>query len=179
MLCTVTRWQIWRELDGGRPPGRLARRHLAGCPGCRQAERGARSLDHGLRPGAHQAPPPEPTALARPATRPATRRARWPVVALTCGLLASTALFALVYQARPSASGGEQAALGGQTSAYVENARRLEERATQLLREVTGPQSIGASLDRSIDRSIDREVANLRRDARHGLRYMLRVGGLQ
>lgn len=180
MFCTVTRWQLWRELDDKRPPGGLAARHLAACDRCQRAQAQARMLDRKLRTSAHRAASPKPATLSGPARqRPERAGYGRRSLALAGGLVASLALVLFIYVTGPRPASTSSESLTSQRTAphsdsYLAGAKRIENRAANLWREVARSDV----LDRSLNREIDREIANLRRDAEGGLQYVLRVGGL-
>jgi hypothetical protein len=55
MICSIVKWLVSRELDGGAALPPFARRHLARCGACRRFEAFAGSLDEGLSMSASEA----------------------------------------------------------------------------------------------------------------------------
>lgn len=165
MLCTLMRWRMWRTLDENRALGRFASRHIAGCERCRRMAEKTHALDRNLRMGALAAPTPDPAAFCRPT--PAG--GRWRPLALACGLLASAAVLVLLVTGSPNPA--PRPTTADQSAEFLTSAKRIEQRAATLWREVADADPLRRPLSRELD--------NLRRDAKHGFRYVLRVGGLQ
>lgn len=162
MFCALTRWQMWRAMDEKRPLTGRACRHLERCAACREERARSRVLADRLRLAADAAERPAPVA------RPLRGRRAWSAAAVTALAAASVAIVVNVGDSPQETAPApvERPRL----SEHLREAQALKNRASQLL--------FDNSLDRSLSRSINRELANLTQDARHGLHYVLRVGGL-
>ena len=184
MFCALIRWRIWRRPGGGqRASSGWTERHIARCPSCRQERDRARILEHRLRLGAALAEPPDLSAVALPgsssqvAARAGRRRRRVPLIAGASSALAAAvvvlALNAGERSSTPTSEAPDSAptAVAPPIEAHLAKVGRITDRASAFLQD--------AALDQHLSQSLERELENLTTDAKHGFRYVLRVGGLK
>lgn len=185
MFCRLMQWNVSRRLDDRRPLGRFTAQHVDACARCRQFHDRATALGNKLRAGAVHSPAPAFEGVYD-APLPENRASGWsrgrrPFALMASGLIAAAATVLVIVVANPSDEPNGPSEAETQTipkpalAQWTTASKRLETRATALFHYA----SLDPSVDRSIGHSLDREIENLAQDARSGLRYVLRVGGLK
>ncbi len=94
MLCSIYQWLISSALDGDKPLGRLTRRHIARCHGCRAFWEGGIRLEDRLRADAPLAGASLLAAGHAPGRRPLLLRpAFWVPLAAAAAVIIGVAVF--------------------------------------------------------------------------------------